>query len=395
MKVLVLHSELGILRGGGENFTRNLFTAFAERGHQVTAAFVADRRRRYPLPLPSSLEPIPIPGLWSSNLGQATLSLISQCFPCESRFRTQWDQLQEALAWRTFAWHTRRFQARITREFARRWDDFDAVYVHGDAILASKTAQYRPTVLRLPGPISAERTPMLRRVHAVCANGDALVRTRAFLGNHVIELPVGLDAHVFTPGTSSVRSTLRWEDHHCVVGYVGRLTHLKGVDLLAAAFREIARNVPDARLLVVGYGEEEGHLRSVLAQELARGAVHIEPGVNHADLPAWYRAMDLMVMPSRYENHSNALIEAMACGTPFLASDIGGNRKLSETGAGWLCEAKSIESLSQWLRRIIEDRPELVARREAAARSVRDHCSWTTSAECLEGIIACRLGVKK
>src|SRR5258708_32145532 len=39
MKVLVLHSELGVLRGGGENFTRNLFAAFAERGHSVAAAF--------------------------------------------------------------------------------------------------------------------------------------------------------------------------------------------------------------------------------------------------------------------------------------------------------------------------------------------------------------------
>jgi hypothetical protein len=42
MKILVLHSELGVLRGGGENFTRNVFVAFAERGHDVSAAFIAD-----------------------------------------------------------------------------------------------------------------------------------------------------------------------------------------------------------------------------------------------------------------------------------------------------------------------------------------------------------------
>ncbi len=42
MRVLVLHSELGVLRGGGENFTRNLFAAFGERGHHVSACFVAD-----------------------------------------------------------------------------------------------------------------------------------------------------------------------------------------------------------------------------------------------------------------------------------------------------------------------------------------------------------------
>src|SRR5215475_9094251 len=84
MKVLVLHSELGVLRGGGENFTRNLFAAFAARGHHVAAAFVADRHGRYPIPLPSFIEPMPIRGWWSRKLGQATLSSMSNCLPCES-----------------------------------------------------------------------------------------------------------------------------------------------------------------------------------------------------------------------------------------------------------------------------------------------------------------------
>jgi glycosyltransferase involved in cell wall biosynthesis len=117
--------------------------------------------------------------------------------------------------------------------------------------------------LRLPGPVTAERTPMLRAIHAVCANGDALERIHAFLGDHVIELPIGLDVQLFTPGASSVRSALGWADHHGVVGYVGRLTHLKGVDLLAAAFREFAQDTVDARLLLVGSGEEERHIRAV------------------------------------------------------------------------------------------------------------------------------------
>jgi glycosyltransferase involved in cell wall biosynthesis len=185
-----------------------------------------------------------------------------------------------------------------------------------------------------------------------------------------------------------VRATLGWAEHHCVVGYVGRLTHLKGLDLLAAAFREIAQEARDVRLLIVGSGEEERHIRAVLAQECARRIVHIEPGVNHAHLLAWYRAMDLMVMPSRDENHSNALLEAIACGIPFLASDVGGNRKFSETGAGWLFEPASVPALRQCLRRLIENRPELKARGEAGAHAVQHHYSWAVSAERLEAIIS-------
>jgi len=117
MKVLVLQSELGVLRGGGENFTRNLFTAFAARGHRVMAAFVADCRGKYRLPLPPSIEPIPLPGWWVRNLGQATLSSVSRYMPYTSQFRTQWNRLQEAIAWRTVAWYNRRFQRRVEGEF--------------------------------------------------------------------------------------------------------------------------------------------------------------------------------------------------------------------------------------------------------------------------------------
>src|SRR5262250_1786532 len=113
MNVLVIHSELGVLRGGGENFSRNLFTAFAERGHRVAAAFVADRRGRYPLTPPSAIQPIPIPGWWSSNLGQATLSYFGRFLPGEGRYRKQWDHIQAAISWRVFRWHKQRFQRRI------------------------------------------------------------------------------------------------------------------------------------------------------------------------------------------------------------------------------------------------------------------------------------------
>src|SRR5262249_38627779 len=105
MNILVLHSELGVLRGGGENFSRNLFTACAERGHAVAAAFIANRRGRYSLPLPSVIRPIPVPGWWRSSLGQATLSSVGRYLPPEGRYRKKWDRIQGAISWRVFRWH--------------------------------------------------------------------------------------------------------------------------------------------------------------------------------------------------------------------------------------------------------------------------------------------------
>jgi glycosyltransferase involved in cell wall biosynthesis len=394
MKVLVLHHNLGVLRGGGENFTRNLFAVFTERGHRVTAAFFSDRHGSYPLPLPSCMKPLPIPNWLPKNFGQATLSAIGQRLPFRNGIRTQWERLQEAVSWRNFRWQNERFMRKVVRQFDGHWNDFDCVYVHGNVSLASAVAQHRPTVLRLPGPVTSEFEPLLRSVHAVCANGDALDRIRTFLGDHAIELPPGIDARLFTPGPTSIRSALGWAEQDYVVGYTGRLFHLKGVDLLAAAFRDFSQNVPSARLLMVGSGEEEQNIRSVLRAEIGHNKVHLEPGVRHEQLPQWYRAMDLLVMPSRYENFSNSILEALACGVPFLGSDVGGNRLLASSGAGWLFERGSVSALAGLLQKAFNERSDLRAHGLLVSPQIRNRYNWEKTAEMLECILTSRLGVQ-
>jgi glycosyltransferase involved in cell wall biosynthesis len=387
MNVLVLHSELGVLRGGGENFTRNLFSAFAQRGHHVAAAFVADRNGKYPLALPASIQPVPICGWWSSTLGEATLAAVGGYLAHHGRCRKEWDRIRAAISWRVFAWHKRRFQRRAEKKLRCFWQRFDAAYVHGDALLAFMAARYLPTVLRLPGPVTEELTQILREVDAVCANGDALLRVQSFLGEHAIELQVGLDEKLFKPGETSVRQRLGWTNRDKVIGYVGRLAHIKGVDLLSAAFRAVANDFPSAKLLLVGSGEQEKNIRSDLAKELSRRVVHIERDVDHENLPEWYRAMDLLVMPSRYENFSNAIIEAMACGVSFLASDVGGNRILAKSGAGILFDAESASALEACLRDVLMCRSQLKLRGQLAFEHVRNHYSWSATADKLENIL--------
>ena len=90
--------------------------------------------------------------------------------------------------------------------------------------------------------------------------------------------------------------------------------------------------------------------------------------------------MDMLVMPSRYETLSNAVLEAMACGVPFVASEVGGSKDLAKTRAGWLFEPESVSSLVHLLTSIIGDRAELRARGERGSRHVRQHYSWQASA---------------
>jgi glycosyltransferase involved in cell wall biosynthesis len=395
MKVLILHSELGVLRGGGENFTRSLFSAFGERGHEIDAAFLADLKCKYPIPLPAGIRPIPIAGWWCPDFGQRELSAVGRFIPAETRLRKEWDRIQQGISWRTFRWHKARFQDRVRRYFKSKWSQFDAAYVHGDAILACEVARNLPTVLFLPGPVTAELASELFATQAVCSNGDAFIQIREFLGDHAIELPVGLDHQQFKPGPTTVRKRLGWSIDDRVIGYVGRLHHIKGVDLLATAFRELSKVSRNARLLIIGNGEEEKNIRSDLADEISRGLVHLERDVEHEGLAEWYRAMDLLVMPSRYENFSNSLLEGMACEKPFLGSDVGGNRMMASTGAGWLFKAGSASSLAGRLQEILTKSTQLKQRGRLGFQHVQRHHDWQTSAAHLEAIIVRHLARQK
>jgi len=358
-----------------------------KRGHKVSAAFLADLKGEYPMPLPDGINPLPLPGWWSPSFGQVTLSKIGGYLSGKSSLNAYWNRVHEALSWRTFRWHGRRVQRRIEREFANRWQEFDVVYVHGDPFLARLVSSFCPTVLMLPGPVSSDFAPVLRAVHAVCAHDDALTLVREFLGDHLIELPLGISSQFFTPGPTPVRSTLGWTSNDLVMGYVGRLSHIKGVDLLSAAFYQNLQNFPNIKLLIVGSGVMDEHLRIALASAFEQGKVHIEPAMPQECLAPWYRAMDLMVMPSRYETMSSAVLEAMACGVPFLASDVGGNSTLGMTGAGWLFQKGSSLSLSESLSSIIQNPSEMRARGAIAPSYIRERHSWAASAERLEIVI--------
>lgn len=388
MNILVVHSELGVLRGGGENFTRNLFSAFAKRGHTVAATFIAGSRGHHPITLPAQIAPLPLAGYWSRKFGQDALSRLAGWIPEGTSLRATWDRLQGALCWRTVRWHDQRFARRVDLEFNGRWTDFDAVYVHGNSVLAGHIAKVCPTVLRLPGPVSANLAPLLKGIHAVCANGDALRHIRAFLGDHAMELPIGLDGDVFKPGQSVARQRLGWTNAEWVIGYVGRLAYVKGIDLLAEAFKKLLSSIPQARLLIIGSGEEEGKLRAALKEEIVGRLVHMEVDVPHERLADWYRAMDLFVMPSRYENYSNAVLEALACGVPFLGSDIGGNQRLAERARGWLFTNGSSDSLARTLSSIADGSCPVRNGSAGIGEQLRQNLSWDMSARRLEEIVA-------
>ncbi|WP_314223159.1 glycosyltransferase [Streptomyces zaehneri] len=146
---------------------------------------------------------------------------------------------------------------------------------------------------------------------------------RARIGGQVSVIPNGIDPERFHPASvDTVRAALLpgLESAAPLVVCVGRLCRQKGQDVLLAAWRDIARKVPGARLVLVGDGPDGERLRSRAPESvLFAGAV--------ADAVPWYQAADLVVLPSRWEGMALAPLEALACGRPVVVTDVDGARE--------------------------------------------------------------------
>jgi len=167
-----------------------------------------------------------------------------------------------------------------------------------------------------------------------------------------------------------------------VLLFAGRIQPLKGLDILLRAVACLDRN--DLRLLIVG-GEAEGgevaRLRS-LARELGIAEKVVFLGaVEHERMPLFYNAANVCVVPSYYESFCLVAIEALACGTPVVASRVGGLATTIRHGeTGYLIAELSAEAFAQRLQLLLDDE-ELQRRMGAAARAWVAKYSWSAVAD--------------
>jgi glycosyltransferase involved in cell wall biosynthesis len=131
---------------------------------------------------------------------------------------------------------------------------------------------------------------------------------------------IGVDTRHFCPGPSDVRDQLGLGSEAQVVGFVGRLTRDKGVPELIEAFHAILDAAPTACLLLVGWFDES---EDALGWDL-RARIRNHPRVHMTgyvrDTAPYYRAMDLMVLPTWREGFPNVVLEAAATGIPVITT---------------------------------------------------------------------------
>ena len=203
-------------------------------------------------------------------------------------------------------------------------------------------------------------------------------------------VPPGVDHAFFSSGSQRGARTALGLGDEPVLLFVGRIQPLKGLDVAVEALDRLGR--PDARLLVVGGasgrdGDHEVERIHALIERLGLGdRVTMVPPVPHHVLSTYYRAADVCLVPSRSESFGLVALEAAACGTPVVASDVGGLRTLVEHGrTGFRVSGRDSRDYAEAAARILDD-PILAARLSANAVSGADAYTWTAMAARLRRV---------
>jgi glycosyltransferase involved in cell wall biosynthesis len=287
--------------------------------------------------------------------------------------------------------------ARLKQEFP--FDVIDAHYIYPDAYAATKigkalgvpvVASARGSDVNLLGRMASLR-PLVRsalersrQVIAVSkALGDAIVDLE-IPARKVTVIPNGVDAakfHAMSSGDARARLGL---PSGPVLVSVGNLVTNKGFDRLLRALR-IASSGPGEplrpALVIIGSGPEEGRLRRLVETLDLAQQVRFAGAIPHDDLVRWYAAADCFCLATEREGWPNAVLESLACGTPVVATAVGGVPEIVRSDGVGILVGSTDEAFARGIRAALERRWD----RAEIARFGASH-SWDAAAKAVVAI---------
>ncbi|MBW4549767.1 MAG: glycosyltransferase family 1 protein [Aphanocapsa sp. GSE-SYN-MK-11-07L] len=212
------------------------------------------------------------------------------------------------------------------------------------------------------------------------------LRTLVSLLGQIEVIPCGTDTENFRPmPKAEARRQLGLDLQEQVVLYVGRFDRRKGIETAiraGAALKE--QGINNLKLVIVGGsspdlpdGKERARVEQIVAEVGLQAEVLFAGRVGHDLLPLYYTAADVCVIPSHYEPFGLVAIESMACGTPVVASDVGGLRfTVIPNQTGLLVPPQDTASFAEAIYSILSDQLWARKLRRQASVTVNQRFSW-------------------
>jgi D-inositol-3-phosphate glycosyltransferase len=241
--------------------------------------------------------------------------------------------------------------------------------------------------IRVEGEI-AEQADLL--IGSTQDEADDLIRLYHADPEHVHVVAPGIDLATFQPlDRAEARRKIGYGPGRVLL-FVGRLERLKGVDVAIRALALLRdRAHDDLRLIVLGEDVRDGdesekeRLKAVAAASGVRDRVDFLGSVAHHELPYFYAASDVCVMPSYSESFGLVALEAQACGRPVVASGVSGLRSVvRDAVSGYLIDDHDPAIYAERIGRLLAE-PELAQQMGRRGRLLAQRFSWTRTADRL------------
>lgn len=235
----------------------------------------------------------------------------------------------------------------------------------------------------------------LRVSDRIVVTSQTYVDQSPYLGRHRRKLrivPPGVDTSVFHPNVPGGWFAERFASRRPIVLFVGSLgpTHRhKGLEILIPAVAELRASFPEILLVVVG-GGDRGRYEDLARRSSVAGNVTFVGHVADAELPSYFAGADLFCLPSlsTAEGFGMVLVESLACGTPVVASRVGGIPYVVEsTGGGVLAEPGDVSSLTNAIGGLLSAPERLSAIGERGAAEVARRFSWFSLVDDYEAVL--------
>jgi D-inositol-3-phosphate glycosyltransferase len=284
---------------------------------------------------------------------------------------------------------------RLATLFKEHWHTPVVAMFHTLGALKNRVAQ-DAAELEQQIRVDLERRTMAmadRIVAATEIDRSHMLEAYAASARKIVVVPGGVNLEMFAPGDrQAARRSLGLGPEPTLL-FVGRIQRLKGIDILIRAAADLREEIGPLRVLIVGgTGDEGGRQVSEEAREMARLRAEVDEfhlgsvvqflgGVEQPRLAEYYRAADVTVMPSTYESFGLVAVESMACGTPVVASRVGGLATIVRDGEnGALIPWRDPRLFADRIRPILTD-PLLATSLRRGALETAAQYSWDGVAE--------------
>jgi glycosyltransferase involved in cell wall biosynthesis len=280
---------------------------------------------------------------------------------------------------------TRRVVERMHRE--RPIEAVLSYWIHPDGDAALRAAQR----LGVPSAVTVGGSDVLllpnepkrcREIRRVLNATDVVLTVSEGLRNAVLALDIdpakvhtvyqGIDDNVFHPGSkSAARDVVNVPMEAETLLWVGRMVDVKRLDLLIAAFAIVVAARPNALLCLVGSGPRLVESRQRVADAGIVNNVRFVGAVAPEALGHWYRAADFTVLSSDSEGLPNVLRESLACGTPYVTTDVGDIREIDTGHSGKFVSPGNARLFAEAILGALDGRANAL-RAECSPRTWRD-----------------------